>query len=235
MARKQTATKTEPAIVACCDHQRRTCLQVERLDGVTKYIPLDIAGGLRVQTMSASEFDRRYQPMVNYPAEKAAQLYLGYSQNIGASEEALGYLGQVVNVSKQEFEMATKKQQAAEQPEEKRTTKGRRTTNNTEEPAKAGRRAADPVVKPATTKAAKTTAAKTTAAKAPAAKSGEKKPSAAQMFQDLIMAGKLTDDQIFEKVQAEFGLDEKKRGYVKWYRNHLKKQGKNPPEPKAAK
>lgn len=230
MARKQTATKTEPAIVACCDHQRRTCLQVERLDGTIKYIPLDIAGGLRVQTMSASEFDRRYQPMVNYPAEKAAQLYLGYSQNIGASEEALGYLGQVVNVSKQEFEMATKKQQAAEQPEEKRTTKSRRTTN-TEEPAKASRRKTDPVAAPA--KPAK--AAKTTAVKAPAAKSGEKKPSAAQMFQDLIMAGKLTDDQIFEKVQAEFGLDEKKRGYVKWYRNHLKKQGKNPPEPKAAK
>jgi len=55
------------------------------------------------------------------------------------------------------------------------------------------------------------------------------------MFQDLIMAGKLTDDQIFEKVQAEFGLDEKKRGYVKWYRNHLKKQGANPPEAKVAK
>lgn len=230
MAIKQTVTKTEPAIVACCDHQSRTCLQVERLDGVTKYIPLDIAGGLRVQTMPASEFDLRYQPMVNYPAEKAAQLYLGYSQNIGASEEALGYLGQIVNVSKQEFEMATKKQQAAQQQlEEKRTTKGRRTTN-TEGPAKAGHRKTDPVVAPAKP----TKAAKTTAAKAPVAKSGEKKPSASQMFQDLIMAGKLTDNQIFEKVQAEFGLDEKKRGYVKWYRNHLKKQGKNPPEPKVA-
>ncbi len=231
MARKQPATKAETTIVACCDHQRRTCIQVERANGSVKFIPLDVSLGLQVQESSASEFDRRYQPMVNYPAEKAAQLYLGYSQNIGASEEALGYLGQVINVSKQEFEMATKKQQAAEQPEEKRTTKGRRTTNNTEEPAKAGRRKTDPVVAPA--KPAK--AAKTTAAKAPAAKSGEKKPSAAQMFQDLIMSGKLTDDQIFEKVQAEFGLDEKKRGYVKWYRNHLKKQGKNPPEPKAAK
>lgn len=231
MARKRTATKTEPDITACYDHQRRTCIQVERLDGVTKYIPLDIAEGLRVQTMPTSEFDRRYQPMVNYPAEKAAQLYLGYSQNIGASEEALGYLGRVINVSKQEFEMATKKQKAAEQPEEKRTTKGRRTTNNTEEPAKVGRRKTDPVATPV--KPAK--AAKTTVTKAPAAKSGGKKPSAAQMFQDLIMAGRLTDDQIFEAVQAEFGLDEKKRGYVKWYRNHLKKQGKNPPEPKAAK
>ena len=220
----------ESPIVACRDHQSRTCIQVERTNGFVKFIPLDVGLGLRVQELSASEFDRRYQPMVNYPAEKAAQLYLGYSQNIGASKEALGYLGQVINVSKQEFEMATKKQQAAEQPEEKRTTKGRRETNQAEKPAKAGRRTTDPVVKPATTKPTKAAAAK-----APAVKSGEKKPSAAQMFQDLIMAGKLTDDQIFEKVQAEFGLDEKKRGYVKWYRNHLRKQGKNPPEPKAAK
>ena len=99
-----------------------------------------------------------------------------------------------------------------------------------------------PATKPATKKAAPVKTAKvekpTAKAAKPAAKpvkAGEKKPSAAQMFQDLIMAGKLTDDQIFEKVQAEFGLDEKKRGYVKWYRNHLKKQGANPPEAKVAK
>lgn len=223
MVRKQAETKTEPSIVPCYDSQRRTCLQVERANGHVKFIPLDISLGLNVQTSSATEFDCRYQPMVNYPAEKACQLYLGYSQNIGASEEALGYLGQVINVSKQEFEMATKKQQAA-QPQEEKATKGRRASNHAETATKAGRRATDPVVKPAV-KAAKT----------PATKTGEKKMSAAQMFQDLIMAGKLTDDQIFEKVQAEFGLDEKKRGYVKWYRNHLKKQGKNPPEPKVAK
>jgi hypothetical protein len=216
-------------IVACYDRQRRTCIQVERTDKVVKFIPLDVGSGLRVRKLPASEFDNRYQPIVNYPAERACQLYLSYSQNIGASKEALEYLGRVINVSKQEVEMATKKQQAASQSEEKRAAKGRRETNVAEKPAKTGRtgRAA---AKPATSKPAKSTAAKT-----PAVKSGEKRPSAAQMFQDLIMAGKLTDDQIFEKVQAEFGLDEKKRGYVKWYRNHLRKQGKNPPEPKAAK
>jgi hypothetical protein len=99
--------------------------------------------------------------------------------------------------------------------------------------------AATKAAKPAAKKAApvKTTKAEKPAAKAtkPASKPGEKKPSAAQMFQDLIMSGKLTDDQIFEKVQTEFGLDEKKRGYVKWYRNHLKKSGANPPEAKVAK
>lgn len=206
--------KPTPGIIPCYDRQRRTCIQVERTGTHVKYIPLDVNEGLQVLTATANEFDQRYEPMVNYPAEKACQLFLNYSQTIGATKEALGYLGQIVNVSKQEADMATTKKTAA-------TEKAAAT--------KTAAKKAAPVTKPA----AKSAPAKTAkpAAK-PAAKTGEKKMSAAQMFQDLIMQGKLTDDQIFEKVQAQFGLDEKKRGYVKWYRNHLKKQGANPPEAK---
>lgn len=206
--------KPTPGIIPCYDRQRRTCIQVERTSTHVKYIPLDVNEGLQVLTATANEFDQRYEPMVNYPAEKACQLFLNYSQTIGATKEALGYLGQIVNVSKQEADMATTKKTAA-------TEKAAAT--------KTAAKKAAPVTKPA----AKSAPAKTAkpAAK-PAAKTGEKKMSAAQMFQDLIMQGKLTDDQIFEKVQAQFGLDEKKRGYVKWYRNHLKKQGANPPEAK---
>lgn len=81
--------------------------------------------------------------------------------------------------------------------------------------------------------AVKTPAKKTPTAKKAPAVAGERKPTASQMFQELIMAGNLTDDKIFEKVQAKFGLDEKKRGYVKWYRAHLKKLGtKDVPEAK---
>ena len=47
------------------------------------------------------------------------------------------------------------------------------------------------------------------------------------------MEGKLTDDQIFAKVQKEFNLDDNKRSYVKWYRNDLNKKGMNPPAAKA--
>lgn len=209
--------KPTPGIIPCYDRQRRTCIQVERTGTHVKYIPLDVNEGLQVLTATANEFDQRYEPMVNYPAEKACQLFLNYSQTIGATKEALGYLGQIVNVSKQEADMATTKKTAA-------TEKAAAT--------KTAAKKAAPVTKPA----AKSAPAKTAkpAAK-PAAKTGEKKMSAAQMFQDLIMQGKLTDDQIFEKVQAQFGLDEKKRGYVKWYRNHLKKQGANPPEAKVSK
>lgn len=212
--------KPTPGIIPCYDHQRRTCIQVERTGTHVKYIPLDVNEGLQVLTATANEFDQRYEPMVNYPAEKACQLFLNYSQTIGATKEALGYLGQIVNVSKQEADMATTKKTAA--TEKAAATKTAAKKAAPAKPAKtvevkAGRRAVDPVVK------------------VPAKKTGEKKMSAAQMFQDLIMQGKLTDDQIFEKVQAQFGLDEKKRGYVKWYRNHLKKQGANPPEAKVSK
>jgi hypothetical protein len=216
------ATKAQaPAIMPCHDHNRRTCIQVARSAGLVKFIPLDIILGLEVHLTSADSFDQRFTPMEGYPVEKACQLFVNYSQTLGATKEAMDYLGQVINVSKQELEMATtKKQTVAEKPAAAKAVKPvakKAAAKPTE--VKAGRRAVDPVVKPA----------------AKSVKPGEKKPSAAQMFQDLIMAGKLTDDQIFEKVQAEFGLDEKKRGYVKWYRNHLKKQGQNPPEAKVAK
>jgi hypothetical protein len=75
-------------------------------------------------------------------------------------------------------------------------------------------------------------------AKKKAAKSAKKsgvavpRESAAQMFKDLIMAGKQTDDQIFAAVKKKFGLDDKKRSYVAWYRNALVKDGKKPPAAK---
>jgi hypothetical protein len=62
---------------------------------------------------------------------------------------------------------------------------------------------------------------------------GEKKATAANMFKTLIMEGKLTDDQIFKKVQDKFSLPDKKRAYVAWYRNNLKKSGEKPPEARA--
>jgi len=56
-----------------------------------------------------------------------------------------------------------------------------------------------------------------------------RKPSASTLFAELIMAGVMTDDQIFAQVQAAFGLSDDKKSYTKWYRNDLRKKGKNPP------
>ncbi len=57
-----------------------------------------------------------------------------------------------------------------------------------------------------------------------------KKPTAAAMFQKLIMEGKFKDAEIFQAVQKEFNLDDNKKWYTSWYRNYLKKKGKNPPD-----
>lgn len=53
-------------------------------------------------------------------------------------------------------------------------------------------------------------------------------------FIELIMAGELTEAEIFKTVQAEYGLDDGKKGYVKWYWKHLTKEGRNPPPLKGA-
>lgn len=73
-------------------------------------------------------------------------------------------------------------------------------------------------------KPAKKEAAASTKEKAP------RGPSASSRFKELIMANAtakkpLTDDEIFAKVAAEFGLDESKRTYVAWYRNDMRKKG----------
>ena len=219
---KKISEKSELAVVPCRDHQSRTCIQVMRGNEFVKFIPLNVTLGLQIQEMEVTEFDQLYQPMVNYPAERACKLYLEYSLTIGASKEVLDHLSQIINVSKQECEMAIAKQQKTiSQLEDKRAAKKQNkvvssTTSEVAEPAET-----KSVLPQAKAKAK----VKGSSVKEPTTKM----PSAAQRFKDLIMGGGLTDNQIFEKVQIEFGLDEKKRGYVKWYRNHLKKSGLVPP------
>ena len=208
------AQASEPRV--CADGGRHTCIEVSRTEGVVKYIPLDILG-FELLEMGADKFDAEYSQLADYPVEKAAKLYAEYAADVGGSLEAMQALASLTTLTPQEIEMATTKK-AAKPAAPAKTTKAA-PAKKTAAPAKA-----------AATKAAP--AKKTAAPKASAAESGEKKPSAAQMFKDLIMEGKKTDDQIFAAVQKAFGLDDNKRGYVKWYRNDLDKKGMNPPAAK---
>lgn len=114
-------------------------------------------------------------------------------------------------------------------------------TTKTEETKMTTKPAAKTTKKTTTKKTTRKAPAKKSTAKKPAAKSTKKpaakkstkkspakakKPSASQMFQQLIMEQKLTDDEIFAAVQKQFGLDDKKRNYVGWYRAYLKREGK---------
>lgn len=195
-------TVVVPAVFA--DRQRRTCLAIESNGHSVKYIPLSVEFGLCVEETPASEFIQLYELLDDYPAERCAALFASYAVNIGASDAVLEHLGRLIKLPIKEIQMATAKKAAAKSA----------------------------VVKPS---AAKAPAAgkKTVTAKEPKAdKPSAPRESAASMFKELILAGNLTDEKIFKKVQEKFGLDDNKSGYVKWYRNDLSKKGLNPPDAK---
>lgn len=228
------------AVVACQDHNRRTCIQVFRDTKVVKYIPLNVADGLVVHSKPARDFDDTYKAIEGYPAAKAAKLYVGYSQNIGATPEALDFLGKVVNISQKEYQMATGKKAAAEaSAEETKLAKKAAKKPEPKEPegdpipVPKGRKT---VVKAADTKPQAPVDKTKPATKVPPVDSSDLKEhpkgdygSASHMFKCLIMCGKYSDDEVFKKVQEKFGLPDKKRSYVHWYRNDLAKKGLNPP------
>ena len=164
---------------------------------------LDSDNGLQVKRMSEEVFSNDYTPLPNYPPVKACEAYLSYGRYLKASKEALDVLGKLINVPHKGELLMPHSQ------EELRRMNQRAAATTAAAPAK---------VKPKPTAPAK-------------AKSDKPRESASQLFKALIMEGKLTDDQIFTKVQLKYGLDAKKRGYVAWYRNYLKKQKKNPPDP----
>ena len=93
------------------DFNHRTCLLVESGEQC-KFIPLN-SGGLCIHELSNLEFGQTYTAMPKYPMAKAVQIYVGYAKTVGASKEVLKFLGQFVDVTQKEYDMATKKAAAA--------------------------------------------------------------------------------------------------------------------------
>lgn len=198
--------KARAVAVVVKDHNSGTAIELRRDANEVVYIPLVKEGALDVRRLSAVAFDAQYKPIVDYPAGRAARLYVGYAVDIGGTAAALDELQHLVNVTEEERQMAT----------------GR--VNSSAAKAKTDAKAAK-----APTKVAKPA---TTAQKAPAPKA--KGQSAAALFKELILKGGQTDDQIFAQVKKVFNLDDGKRSYVAWYRSWLKNHGQNPPAAKVA-
>lgn len=210
------------------DSQGRGALQVQRLLGsevenlaphlkpdelVVKYVPLD-SGALRVVQLSAAAFDARYTRLVELPVKMSAASFANHAKVHGATREVLGHLARYIEFTEEEANAANTKQQQIKEEFMARV-------------ALAKQRKGKP--------APKVKSARSAAPKAKGEKK-ERKPTAAGYFQELIMGGTFTDDVIFKKVQDKFPqVDDKKRWYVSWYRNYLKKKGKNPPAAKEAK
>ena len=96
MARRKRAGASSKGVYR--DHNGRTCLLVKDGDEV-EFIPLDISEGFQVHTTTRVSFDKRYLPMVDYPLDKAAALYLNYALAVGASEAVVEHLAQIIEVS----------------------------------------------------------------------------------------------------------------------------------------
>lgn len=198
----------------CRTFNNRTCIELRReKDGdktLVVFLPLR-EEAFEIARTGAYDFDHMYKEIIGYPVERAAKLYTGYSQYLGASEDAMVELSRLITVSHKEKESAM-----AKKPGVATATRTTKKDAKVEEEKKSMK-----AVKSAAPKAEKKD-------KAP-------RESAADMFRALIMEGKLTDDQIFSAVKKKFGLEDKKRSYVAWYRNDLKKKGQKPPAPKGEK
>lgn len=196
------------------DFNSRTCIKVDEVDGTVFAVPLDIEG-LKVVTFNATDFNQIYKLMPNYPIGKACGLYLSYAKTLGAEPGVLEYFDKFITVPEEDRIMATTKQREKSlfDADTKKTRAPKEKAVKAEKPMK-------PIKEAKPTKVSKATPT-----------DGPK--SAAQMFKDLIMEGKLSDDQIFAQVQVAFGLDDSKRSYVQWYRNKMQKDGLNPPAKKA--
>jgi len=191
-----------PQVEAFWDSQRRICLMVDKLDGgIVKFISMDIADGFQVSETFEQSFYQRYSEISGFPVDKVAQLYVNYATAVGASEDVVMYLERIVSITNEDKEKMLSRLISLPKKVAKEVEKA---------VVRSRRKAKKPVAAPPV--------------------DGAEYKSASQMFQDLIMSGKLTDNEIFEQVKEAFGLDEKKRGYVNWYRNNLKKKGENPPE-----
>ena len=187
------------------DYSRRTCIVIARKGKRVSCVQMAEGAPFELADIDDSVFDRRYTKRLDdYPVARAAKLYVSFAVVLGGSAEALEELGRITPISNKELEMATAKKAASA----------------AEKPAPAAKKSVKGATPAPTEKKA---AAKTAPIKAE--KDSAPRETAAAMFQELLALGKHTDTVIFEKVQAKFGLDDKKRSYVGWYRNYMRKQG----------
>lgn len=204
------------------DAEGRTAIKLSEEKTEVAFIPM-AAEGLYVTYTSPSVFRTRYPHSQHDPKSPrslqgatvmaAARCFVVHSTFCGAEPRAVEALEQLVPITKHEkeriHEMSTKK------PEP--TTKTKPTKAKPEKTVST------------TSKASAAKPAKSTSSKP----DGERKPKPSVTFRELIIQGKLTDDQIFAEVQKRHPeVTEDKRSYVAWYRNDLRKKGENPPAQK---
>ncbi len=196
------------------DKFHNNCLLLGIMEGTARIISRE-NGPYDLLEVPAASFLERFGPLTDYNPTQAAQIYIKYARYLGATEPAIKELAKLVPLNEQERNIMSGVKKATAKATPPVVAKGKKLTKKQETEAIEAEVVAEPATESKWTKKAK---AKEAAA--------EKTPrrSAAQAFMQLIREQKLTDDEIFAAVQSEFGLDDKKRSYVAWYRNYMKKK-----------
>lgn len=232
-------------------------LEVSRTKTDVSFIKLALGDGLEVTTLPIVLFNEHYKATEGYPAERAAQVLVNYAESLGASKEAMEHLNKFTKIDQEVMKMATKRKvdNEVEEAKPKKAPAKKAVAKKDKVASKSQGEEKSDQAPPATKKKSsskvkvvrelgKVITVEEQAAPSKSlhgnvkvvkvAKDPAPAKSASALFQELIMDGKLTDDEIFEEVKRQFGLDDSKKGYVKWYRAHMRKKGiKVPNEVKA--
>ncbi len=198
---KIQALGAENKFAVCVTHQRRTCIQVYRDTEVVQYIPLT-GGSFEVYEAKPKDFNHEYSE-IDYDVSRAADHYIKYAMMLGASEEALGCLGNLTDITATDRKTILSHRRAAEDTVAAMVASGGL---------------------PASKEVAQVPQAATERSKKASTGVGSE-------IQRLLRLGELTDAEIFKQVQQKFGLPDHKKRYVQSYRCTMRSRGEKVPDP----
>ena len=211
------------------DFNAHTCIELDQKNGIVIYMTFNAEDGITVRRSALETFERLYKWLPHQSLKSAVKTFFDFGKYVRISNEARQYLAQLNNQFNKEFTMPHS------QDELHKMSAAAKAANESKGKAKAepkGKAKAEPKGKAKAESKGKAKAESKGKAKTPVtSKDGkEKKQGITPFMKELIMAGKLTDDEIFTQAQLKFGCDEKKRWYISWCRHDLRKKGINPPD-----
>ncbi len=124
MPLKQSTTSKPKKLTAYWDTQRRTCLLVRQSGSEVLHIPLVTGKPLRIMSTKEPAFNVLWKPIPDYPIEKAAQIMLRFTQDLGATRDVMEALAGVIKVSPAQREQAAAVLAKVQQPATKAKAKG---------------------------------------------------------------------------------------------------------------
>jgi hypothetical protein len=80
-------------------------LEIRRSSSTVTYVSRT-SGPLSMETMGVDEFGKMAQPVLNYPSGRAAQLYVRFATQLGANNEVLDALGEMVSITQEDRDQA---------------------------------------------------------------------------------------------------------------------------------